>query len=220
MAAKEYRFKYGKTEVSFNLDPQMVMGELTIKDHPPLKDPVAEIQKAIRNPIQSKPFREIVKPGETVCFLVNDPTRVANSHVFMPLLLNELNSAGDSRQGHVHHVCRGGPPHASRGGDGRAGRRRGGQTGEDVQQRRPGPHAVQHAGTTSRGNDVYFHKRVVEADHIVCTGSIVYHFFAGFGGGRKALFPGVAPYETHLPQPCPDARSGSRHGQAQGESRL
>src|SRR5512136_155420 len=94
MPTKEYKFKYGRKEVRFNLDPQLVMGELTIKDYPPLKDPVAEIQKAIRSPIQSKPFREVVKPGQTVCFLVNDPTRIANSHVFMPLLLNELNSAG------------------------------------------------------------------------------------------------------------------------------
>jgi nickel-dependent lactate racemase len=36
----------------------------------------------------------------------------------------------------------------------------------------------------------------VEADHIVCTGSIVHHYFAGFGGGRKAMLPGVASYET------------------------
>jgi nickel-dependent lactate racemase len=53
-----------------------------------------------------------------------------------------------------------------------------------------------HVGKTSRGNDIYFHKRVTEADHIICTGSIVYHFFSGFGGGRKALLPGVAAYET------------------------
>jgi lactate racemase len=51
-------------------------------------------------------------------------------------------------------------------------------------------------GKTSRGNDIYFHERVVEADHVICTGSVVYHFFAGFGGGRKAMFPGVAAYET------------------------
>jgi nickel-dependent lactate racemase len=58
------------------------------------------------------------------------------------------------------------------------------------------PAQFTHVGTTSRGNAVYFQTRVVEADHIICTGSIVYHFFAGFGGGRKALLPGVAAYET------------------------
>jgi nickel-dependent lactate racemase len=58
------------------------------------------------------------------------------------------------------------------------------------------PAQFQYLGTTSRGNDIYFHKRAVEANHVVCTGSIVYHFFAGFGGGRKALLPGVAAYDT------------------------
>jgi nickel-dependent lactate racemase len=58
------------------------------------------------------------------------------------------------------------------------------------------PAQFTYVGTTSRGNAVYFQTRVVEADHIICTGSIVYHFFAGFGGGRKALLPGVAAYET------------------------
>jgi lactate racemase len=51
-------------------------------------------------------------------------------------------------------------------------------------------------GTTSRGTRVAFHKLVAETDHIFCTGSVVHHFFAGFGGGRKALFPGVTSYET------------------------
>jgi len=42
----------------------------------------------------------------------------------------------------------------------------------------------------------YFHRRAVQCDHIICTGSISYHYFAGFGGGRKALFPGVSGFKT------------------------
>ena len=196
MAKKEYRFKYGKGEVPFTLDPQLIIGELRIKDYPPLKDPAAEIQKAVRSPIQSKPLKEIVKPGQTVAFLLNDPTRIANSHVFMPLLLNELNSAsvpdkdmfimfavGAHRslpeQEMVQMV---GPEVARR-------VKMYNSEARDLSQ-------FQHVGKTSRGNDIYYNKRVVEADHIICTGSIVYHFFAGFGGGRKALLPGVAAYET------------------------
>jgi nickel-dependent lactate racemase len=159
MAEKQYRFKYGKTEVPFQLDPQLVMGELTIKDHPPLKDPVAEIQKAIRNPIQSKPFREIVKPGQTVCFLVNDPTRVANSHVFMPLLLNELNSAGIPDKDMfilfavgAHRAL---PAEEMTQMVGTEVARRVKMYNSDAHN----PQEFKYAGRTSRGNDVYFHKR-------------------------------------------------------------
>jgi len=196
MATEEYQFKYGKGEVRFHLDPQLVVRELKIKDYPPLRDPVAEIQKAIRNPIRSKPLRDIVKPGQTVAFLVNDPTRIANSHVFMPLLLNELNAVGvPDRDMFIvfavgaHRLLSGeemtelvAPEVAKRVK----------MYNSDARD----PSQFKHVGRTSRGNDVYFHKRVVEADHIICTGSIVYHFFSGFGGGRKALLPGVASYET------------------------
>ncbi|MDI6752995.1 MAG: nickel-dependent lactate racemase [Thermodesulfobacteriota bacterium] len=196
MATKEYRFKYGKKEIRFNLDPRLVWGELTIKDHPPLQDPGAEIQKAIRNPIRSKPLREIVKAGQTVAFLVNDSTRLANSHVFMPILLNELNAAGIPDRDMFIIFSVGAHRQLSE-------QEMVSLVGPDVAERvrmynsnAQDPSQFKYVGTTSRGNDIYFHKLVLEADHVVCTGNIVYHFFAGFGGGRKALLPGVAAYQT------------------------
>jgi nickel-dependent lactate racemase len=51
-------------------------------------------------------------------------------------------------------------------------------------------------GTTSRGNDVWFNRIAVEADLRILTGAVSIHPFAGFGGGRKALFPGVAGYDS------------------------
>jgi len=196
MGAKEYRFKYGRTEVHFNLDPQQVVGELILKEYPPLRDPEGAIRKAIRNPIQSKPLREMVKPGQTVAFLVNDPTRVANSHVFMPILLDELNAAGiPDRDMFIifsvgaHRLL---PEEEMAPLVGPRVARRVKMYNSDARD----PAQFKLVGKTSRGNDIYFHERVVEADHVICTGSVVYHFFAGFGGGRKAMFPGVVAYET------------------------
>jgi len=216
MATKEYQFKYGKKEIRFNLDPRLVWGELTIKDHPPLQDPGAEIQKAIRNPIRSKPLREIVKPGQTVCFLVNDPTRVANSHVFMGLLLDELNSAGVPDKDMfimfavgAHRLL---PEQEMAQLVGPEVAKRVKMYDSDAKD----PSQFKYAGRTSRGNDVYFHKRVMEVDHIICTGSIVYHFFAGFGGGRKAMFPGVTQYETICRNHALMLEPGAEMGKLQG----
>jgi nickel-dependent lactate racemase len=196
MATKEYTFKYGEGQIRFALDPAWVVGELMIKEYPPIQDPVAAIREAIRHPIHSKPLREITQPGQTVALIVNDSTRVANSHVFLPVLLDELNSAGVPDRDifiifalGAHHELS--EPEMVR------------LVGPEVAHRvkmynsiARDPEQFKHVGRTTRGNDVYFHKRVMEADHVVCTGSIVYHFFAGFGGGRKALLPGVAAYET------------------------
>jgi nickel-dependent lactate racemase len=196
MARREYSLKYGEGQIRFTLDPALVAGELMIKEYPSIQDPVAAIREAIRHPIHSKPLREITRPGQTVALLVNDSTRVANSHVLLPVLLNELNSAGVPDRD-IFIIFALGAHH---------------EPSEPEMIRLAGPQVAQrvkmynsiardsehfkYVGTTSRRNDIYFHNRVIEADHIVCTGSIVYHFFAGFGGGRKALLPGVAAYDT------------------------
>ena len=192
----EYAFKYGKGKLSFRLDPSLVVDELKIKDYPVLADPAAAVRQAIAQPIGCKPLREVVKPGETVVFIVNDPTRVANSHVFMPILLDEMNAAGipDSKMTIIFalgtHRLMTEAEMVQEVGESVAKRvKMVNSDAKDASQ-------FTYFGETSRGTPVWFHNVVAQADHIICTGSIVHHFFAGFGGGRKAMFPGVAAYET------------------------
>lgn len=47
-------------------------------------------------------------------------------------------------------------------------------------------------GTTARGTPVRLHRAAVEADLVIATGVIRAHYFAGFGAGAKAIFPGLA----------------------------
>jgi nickel-dependent lactate racemase len=47
-------------------------------------------------------------------------------------------------------------------------------------------------GRTVGGIDVELNRRVVEADGLILTGNIGFHYFAGFGGGRKSILPGAA----------------------------
>ncbi|MDU2064550.1 MAG: nickel-dependent lactate racemase [Sporomusaceae bacterium] len=193
---KEYTYKYGKEKVSFSIDAEKVIAELHLKDFPVLADPEAAILTAIRNPIGSKPLRELVKPGETVVFIVNDTTRVANSHIFMPLLLDELNQVGipDKDMWIVFalgtHRLMTEAEMAQEVGPAVAKRVK--MYNSDCKDK----DQFTYFGDTSYGTPVYFNKKVVEADHIVCTGSVVHHFFSGFGGGRKAMLPGVSYYET------------------------
>ncbi|RQW09087.1 DUF2088 domain-containing protein, partial [candidate division KSB1 bacterium] len=52
-----------------------------------------------------------------------------------------------------------------------------------------------HLGRTSFGTDIRLNEKV-KADFVITIGGILYHYFAGFGGGPKMLLPGVAAYET------------------------
>ncbi|MGN6109180.1 MAG: lactate racemase domain-containing protein [Kofleriaceae bacterium] len=46
-------------------------------------------------------------------------------------------------------------------------------------------------GTTAHGTVVRVHRCVVETDLVIATGCIRPHYFAGFGAGVKAIFPGL-----------------------------
>ncbi|NJK98532.1 MAG: DUF2088 domain-containing protein, partial [Bacteroidales bacterium] len=47
-------------------------------------------------------------------------------------------------------------------------------------------------GTTKRGTNVTVRKDILESTLLITFGAISHHYFAGYGGGRKLLFPGLA----------------------------
>ena len=48
-----------------------------------------------------------------------------------------------------------------------------------------------HLGKTSRGTKVHVRKDILESDLIITFGALSHHYFAGYGGGRKLMFPGL-----------------------------
>jgi nickel-dependent lactate racemase len=67
-------------------------------------------------------------------------------------------------------------------------------------------------GTTSRGTPIRVHRCLVDTDLVIATGCIRPHYFAGFGAGVKALFPGLgeaaAIRANHRLKAEPGARAG------------
>ncbi len=53
-------------------------------------------------------------------------------------------------------------------------------------------------GTTSFGTRCLFNREVVESALVVGVGAVSFHYFAGFGGGRKLILPGISGEETIL----------------------
>ncbi len=53
-------------------------------------------------------------------------------------------------------------------------------------------------GTSSRGTSVRIAEPLFHHDLLISFGAILHHYFAGYGGGRKLLFPGLAAYESIL----------------------
>lgn len=57
------------------------------------------------------------------------------------------------------------------------------------------------SGTTERGTPIRFRSDISEATAVITMGAICHHYFAGYGGGRKLIFPGCgeksAIYANH-----------------------
>ncbi len=193
---RKFTFKYGRGKVDFELPEERLLGELKMAELPVIADPAAAIRDALRSPIDSPPLCAILKPGQTVAVIVNDTTRVANTHVFMPVLLDEINASGIPDE-NISLIFALGTHRAMTEEEMIS------EVGAEVAQRlkkyNPDCHdqsQFKYFGSTSFGTPVWLYKQAVECDHIIATGSIVHHFFSGFGGGRKAVFPGIAYYES------------------------
>ncbi len=193
---KKFTLPYGHGTKSFELDESALLQEIEMPPATPLTDIEGSVLDAIRHPIGCPSLEDTVKPGDTVTFICNDPTRVANSFDFMPVLANEMNrlgvpdenmqivfSLGSHRLMTQKEMCEG--------------------VGEEVGHRLMMfnsdcliPNDFEYFGATSRFTPVLINKRICHSDHIILTGTIVYHYFSGYGGGRKAVLPGCAAMET------------------------
>lgn len=144
---------------------------------PPIEELLAE---ALRSPDGRPPLRAWVAPRARVTVVVSDATRVEPRAQFLAALRAELPEA---RWTVAVATGTHGPAQLGELGlptdlpivnhDGHADRE------------------VIELGTTSRGTPVRLHRCVVDADLVIATGCIKPHYFAGFGAGVKAIFPGL-----------------------------
>ncbi|MDR2007024.1 MAG: nickel-dependent lactate racemase [Acidaminococcales bacterium] len=213
---KNFRFKYGNSYIDFAVPQDRLLGELKTAPLPVLPDPVGAVRRALDEPIDAPPLSAILKPGKTVSLLVNDTTRVANTHVFMPVLLDIINAAGIPDE-NISLIFALGTHRAMSGEEmarvaGRDAARRLKKYNPDCKDRSQ----YVYLGDTSFGTPVWLYKKMAESDYIICTGSIVHHFFAGFGGGRKAVFPGAAYYESIQKNHALMLRPGAAIGRLEG----
>lgn len=193
---KTYEFSYGKGMQTVDLPEEHIIYDLHGKEVSVEADIAAAALKALRDPIDSKPLADIVRPGDKIAIVVSDETRLCYTDQFLPVIIAELNANGipDSD---IDIVIATGTHRA--------------QTPEEdilvlgeemVKRFRIHQHDCRdkenliYKGTTSRGNKVYINKIVANADKIIATGAVTLHPMAGFGGGRKAIVPGVAGLET------------------------
>jgi len=154
------------------------------------------IRKAIEEPVGSPPLYEIAKGKRTAAINFCDATRPVPNKRILPIILEELKRAGIEDEGIVLVNSLGTHRPAPKEelvellGEEIANRYRIAQP--DCQDRA----TMSDAGALSDGQHLWVNKDYLSADVKILTGFIEPHFFAGFSGGGKLVYPGVASLEN------------------------
>ncbi|MBE0501971.1 MAG: nickel-dependent lactate racemase [Desulfuromonadales bacterium] len=160
-----------------------------------LADPQSLLEQAFDRPYGGRRLEECVRPGESVVIITSDITRYTASELYLPLLVQRLNRIGIP-DADIEIIIALGIHRKQTDAEHKKilgslfGRIRVSDHECDD------PEKLVKLGTTSSGLPVEINRRVVEADRVIVTGTVGLHYFAGFGGGRKGVVPGVASRKT------------------------
>jgi len=166
-----------------------LMGVLHANAAPAIDSEEAEVRRALAEPIDSPPLRELVHPGEKIAIISSDLTRPMPTAKVMPALLDELYAAG-VRKEDITLVF--GIGSHRRQTDEERRRLAGERAWAEIACVDSDPEDCVHLGTTKVGTPVDITRVVAEADRRICLGNVEYHYFAGYSGGGKAIMPGVS----------------------------
>lgn len=187
---------YGRTglEVDLPADRTTVVAPRHL---PAAADVAATLRRALSDPVEGPPLREVVHPGQTVAVSLCDVTRPQPRDLMVHALLDELEGivtrddvtllvATGTHRGTTEAELR-----DMLGDDLVDGVRVIGHDARD-------PESLTWMGTYGDGVPVWLNRYWVEADVRITTGFVEPHFFAGFSGGPKLVAPGLAGLETVL----------------------
>lgn len=203
------KLKYGKEYVDLAIPEKNLLGIVEPNELPRVEDETVEIIRALENPINSKRLSEITHPGSKTIIIASDITRPSPSSKLIPPLLDELHKGGVSNDDITVVFALG--IHRSHTEE----EQRmlvGDEIYDAVRCIDHDPSNCIQVGATKTGKPVEVFKPVAEADIVVCTGNIEFHYFAGYSGGAKAVMPGVSTREAilsnHMMMTLPEASAG------------
>lgn len=180
--------RYGDKIVSLTIPPERIIDVVRATPDVPARAP-HEIVAAALDDCGNKLINSF-RPGEKVVIVTSDITRYTGSEIYLPILVERLNQAGISDRDinivialGIHRKQTDAEHHKI------LGNLYGRIAVHDHECDDPGK--LVSVGITKNGIPVELSRRVVEADRVIITGTVGFHYFAGFGGGRKSILPGI-----------------------------
>lgn len=182
---------YLNDKIAVELDDSRIAGIFSGNDVP-ISDEDETIRRGIENPIDSETLVDFLKDTLDVLFIVNDATRPTPTARVLDSIFQIV------KPGNATFLIATGthPP----------------PTTEEYQQifgrfysqfkHRIFAHDSRadkdmvYIGVSRNGTPLYVNKLLMEAQKTVIISSVEPHYFAGYTGGRKSIFPGVASFKS------------------------
>lgn len=150
------------------------------------------VKKSLQNPIESNTLKNMNLKDKKVVIVIDDNTRPTPIKKFFHIILDELKKAG-AREENILLIPALGihTKMTQKEMEDKVGR-------ENLQNLRWENHDAYsdkqnaYIGHSSLGIPIELNKNLLNADLIVAIGMIEPHLWAGFGGGMKLIFPGLA----------------------------
>jgi len=186
---------YGEGAKTIKVPDDNLLDVLRPKEFTVDKTPEQMIKNALDNPQGTKRIRDIAKKGDTVAIAVDDHTRPCPTHLMLPPLLEELSSCGIKNEDTTIIFATGSHRTVK---DDEAIRLLGADIASEINyiSNDCWGEDFTYIGDTSKGTPVHLKQVFHEARLKILTGDVEIHYFAGYGGGRKSVLPGVVSYKT------------------------
>ena len=204
---------FGRSSVSADAPTENILGIYRPQTDGRVLDEDALLRESLENPVCSPPLRDLVRPGQKIAIVTSDLTRPCPSTRLLPLILDELAASGipDTDVTVVIALGLHRPMTASE---------LEATVGPDVFRRvaviNHDPGDIVRLGVTVAGTPVEIFRPIVESDIRICLGNVELHYFVGYSGGAKAIFPGCASEATisanHAMMVRPEACAGRLEG--------
>ena len=190
------KFPYGTEHIEYDIPDARFKAELLSQMHhyKPEHSPQDLVKLALESPIGTPKLSVMAEGKKNVVIICSDHTRPVPSKVIIPPMLAEIRKGSPDAK--ITLLVSTGCHRL---------------TTEEELERKFGPEIMKNEkivvhdcdnsetvniGKLPSGGTMIVNKLAMEADLLCAEGFIEPHFFAGFSGGRKSIFPGVASRKT------------------------
>ncbi len=186
---------YGKGSLEADIPDGNLIDVVYPNELEPERPPAEYVRHALGHPMGTRTLSQLAEAGMTAAIAVDDNTRPCPTWEMLPHVVAELTRQGvdmdditvifatGTHRPVTHEEAREllGADYADR---------------LTYTSNRCKQDDFTSVGTTSRGTPVHVNDAFLEADLQILLGDVEIHYFAGYGGGRKSILPGMCSYET------------------------